>query len=91
VFTELVGVSLPTLRSDHGQRTISLSMLVRPARLLEISLDEFVLTDAVTPPAASPHRGRGARQGRGRDGGGHLRWPARRAHPAAARLDPRPP
>jgi hypothetical protein len=65
VFTELVGVSLATLRSDHGQRTISLSMLVRPARLLEISLDEFVLTDAVTLP--QPARTAGEARDKGAD------------------------
>ncbi|MFI6031652.1 hypothetical protein [Amycolatopsis magusensis] len=46
VFTELVGASLDTLRSDHGQRTTSLTVLVRLARLLELSFDELVLTDA---------------------------------------------
>ncbi|MDI5978244.1 hypothetical protein [Amycolatopsis magusensis] len=66
VFTELVGTSLATLRSDHSQRTLSLTMLVRLARLLEISLDELVLTDAVPAP---PPRSAGEEPGPGADAG----------------------
>jgi hypothetical protein len=58
-FAELVGVTLHAFEHDYGQRTISMTELVRLSRALDLSLDELVLTEAV--PAAPPAAGNAAR------------------------------
>lgn len=49
VFTELAGVSLHRLQHERGHRGVSLIVLVRLARLLEVSLDDLVLVEGVEP------------------------------------------
>jgi hypothetical protein len=48
--TELLGVRLVDLEEDLDQRTVSLTLLVRIARALDLTLDELVIVDDQTPP-----------------------------------------
>jgi len=52
--TKLLGVRLEALEVDLDQRSVSLTMLVRLSRVLDLSLDELVVIDGPTPTAPQP-------------------------------------